>query len=566
MADDNVTSGGGPAKKGPGGILRKPKYSAQVVPASGATATATATAGMSSIISSAYPIAEDDGGVGDDQFVEDQVPVVRPLIRDLVVERDPKLVQRQQAATSNAAITAVPSPHSAPPSGAVASAIEGYAPATGNAGRGDGSNAPVGASGATIIPIPPDPSAGALAGGVPPEMMSAAQQPSASKPSSPSVSNKPKSAGPTAIKSISQLVALAQGTSEEAAEGIDVADIRRRQEAGEEVALETDMAFSCMTEEEYKETLDMAKKMQIGGDKESASGDGSDQKINCDDTDNDDDNEQEEEGITDADFEEGCMLNKGSDEPTLEEVFFGRQQPIFGDDTDDVDDSENESRMSEYEGDGGTHSGGGGGGSGFMDFFGADEDDSVGEPEPAPKAFILLWNAMSSWITPETTAQIQEWQADQEAAGGDAAVIIPSSTLRQPYDLSDIGASRCGGLMSMIKMHLPRALEELGYNKSDGHVRRLAQSRLANFVRTFNFTDASPKFDISLWRALTVILVDICFPSSVLFPDIAKEEQESIEGQKSYVTASISQCGISESEYKYLVNSAMKSLAAGGSG
>ena len=467
MADDNGTSGGGPAKKASGGVLRKPKYSAQVVPATGSTGTG---AGMSSIISSAYPIAEGDDGVGNDEFVEDQVPVVRPLIRDLVVERDPKLVQRQQAA---AAITAAPSPHSAPPSGAVASAIEGYVPVTGNAASGDGSNAAVGTSGATIISIPPNPSA-SVPGGVSPEMMSAAQPPAPPPSSSSSVSNKPKSAGPTVIKSISQLVALAQGTSEEAAEGIDVADIRRRQEAGEEVALETDMAFSCMTEEEYKETVDMAKKMTIGGDTNSTSGDATDQKIDGDD-DDDGDNEQEEEGITDTDFEEGCMLNMGSDEPTLEEVFFGRQQPIFGDDTDDLDDSENESRMSEYEGDGGTHRGGGGGGSGFMDFFGADEDDSVGEPEPAPKAFILLWNAMSSWITPETTTQIQEWQAEQEAAGGDAAALIPSSTLRQPYDLSDIGASRCGGLMSMIKMHLPRALEELGYNKSDGHVRRLAQ-------------------------------------------------------------------------------------------
>ena len=561
MSDANVTSGGGAAKKGSGGILRKPKYSAQVVPATGATGTGT---GMSSaIISSAYPIAEDDeGGVGNDQFAEEQVPVVRPLIRDLVVERDPKLVQRQQAA---AAIAAAPSPRSAPPSGAVASAIEGYAPATGNVGSGDGSNAPVGAysSGATILSMPPNPSAGAP-GGLSPEMMSAAQPPAppTSSSSSSVISNKPKSAGPTVIKSIYQLVALAQGTSEDAAEGIDVADIRRRQEAGEEVALETDMAFSCMTEEEYKETLDMAKKMKIGGDKDSASGDGSDQKIKDDD--DDDDNDEEEEGITDTDFEEGCVLNKGSDEPTLEEVFFGRQQPIFGEDTDDVDDSENESRMSEYEGDGGTHSGGGGG-SGFMDFFGADEDDSVGEPEPAPKAFILLWNAMSSWITPETTAQIQEWQAEQEAAGGDAAALIPSSTLRQPYDLSDIGASRCGGLMSMIKMHLPRALEELGYNKSDGHVRRLAQSRLANFLRTFNFSDASPKFDSSLWRALTVILVDICFPSSLLFPDIiAQNRQQGGEGQSQSLPASISQCGISDSEYEYLVNSAMKSLAAGG--
>ena len=552
MADANVTGGDGPAKKAPGGgILRaKPKYSSSQVVPSSASASATPAgapaAGMSSIISSAYPIAEDDGA--GNQFTEDQVPVVRPLIRDVVVERDPRrrLMQKQAAtATDTAASPAAPSP------GVAASAIEGYAPATGSGGS-------IADAGAAILSIPPDPSA-ASAAGASSGMMTAAARAHPSAPtetlsSSSSTSKKPKSGSPTVIKSISQLVALAQGTSEEAAEGIDVADIRRRQEAGEEVALETDMAFSCMTEDEYKETLDMAKEMKIG-DTKTPEEDSNNQEVDDDDADDD----GNEEG---TDFGEGCMLDRGSEESTMEEVFFGRQQPIFGDDTDDVDDSENESRMSEYEGDGGTH---GGGGSGFMDFFGADEDDSVEEPEPAPKSFILLWNAMSSWITPETTAQIQEWQVEQEAASPSA--VVPSPTLRQPYDLSDIGASRCGGLMSMIKMHLPRALEDLSYDKSNGHVRRLAQSRLANFVRTFDFSaTSSPKFDSSLWRALTVVFVDICFPSSVLYPDVAQKSQEGTTGQIPDVPTSISQCGISASEYKYLVNSAMKSLGCGGGG
>ena len=544
MADANVTSTGGdgpqPTKKAGGGILRKPKYSSsQVVPSSAsATPAGAPAAGMSSIISSAYPIAEDDDA--GNQFIEDQVPVVRPLIRDVVVERDPRRRQMQkQAATATTCTTGtgtdtVASP-AAPSPGVAASAIEGYAPATGSGGS-------IADAGAAILSIPPDPSAASAAGA------------SSGMSSSSSASKKPQSGSPTVIKSISQLVALAKGTSEEAAEGIDVADIRRRQEAGEEVALETDMAFSCMTEDEYKETFDMAKEMKIG-DTKTPGEDNNNQEVDDDDA-NDDGN------VEGTDFEEGCMLNRGSEEPTMEEVFFGRQQAIFGDDTDDVDDSENESRMSEYEGDGGTH---GGGGSGFMDFFGADEDDSVGEPEPAPKSFILLWNAMSSWITPETTAQIQEWQVEQEAASPSA--VVPSSTLRQPYDLSDIGASRCGGLMSMIKMHLPRALEDLGYDKSNGHVRRLAQSRLANFVRTFDFSAASsPKFDSSLWRALTVVFVDICFPSSVLYPDVAQKSQEGATGQTPYAPTSISQCGISASEYKYLVNSAMKSLGCGGGG
>ncbi len=516
MADANVTGGDGPTKKAGGGILRKSKYSSSA----SATPAGAPAAGMSSIISSAYPIAEDDDA--GNQFIEDQVPVVRPLIRDVVVERDPRrrLMQKQAATattTGTGTVTDTAASPAAPSPGVAASAIEGYAPATG--------------------------SGGSIAPSAPTETFS-----------SSSASKKPKSGSPTVIKSISQLVALAQGTSEEAAEGIDVADIRRRQEAGEEVALETDMAFSCMTEDEYKETLDMTKEMKIG-DTKTPGEDSNNQEVDDDDADDD----GNEEG---TDFEEGCMLNRGSEEPTMEEVFFGRQQPIFGDDTDDVDDSENESRMSEYEGDGGTH---GGGGSGFMDFFGADEDDSVGEPEPAPKSFILLWNAMSSWITPETTAQIQEWQVEQEAASPSA--VVPSSTLRQPYDLSNMGASRCGGLMSMIKMHLPRALEDLGYDKSNGHVRRLAQSRLANFVRTFDFSAASsPKFDSSLWRALTVVFVDICFPSSVLYPDVAQKLQEGATVQTPHTPTSISQCGISASEYKYLVNSAMKSLGCGGGG
>ena len=135
MADANVTGGDGPAKKAPGGgILRaKPKYSSSQVVPSSASASATPAgapaAGMSSIISSAYPIAEDDGA--GNQFTEDQVPVVRPLIRDVVVERDPRrrLMQKQAAtATDTAASPAAPSP------GVAASAIEGYAPATGSGG------------------------------------------------------------------------------------------------------------------------------------------------------------------------------------------------------------------------------------------------------------------------------------------------------------------------------------------------------------------------------------------------------------------------------------------------
>ena len=111
--------------------------------------------------------------------------------------------------------------------------------------------------------------------------------------------------------------------------------------------------------------------------------------------------------------------------------------------------------------------------------------------------------------------------------------------------------------MSMLKMNLPRSLEELGFEKSDGHVRRLTEGRLANFCRTFNYSEPMVKFDSTLWKGLTIVFVDICFPAAVLYPDVA-------EHRKTVVPATIAQLGITDSEYNYLTKSAVGSLNAGG--
>jgi len=480
----------------------------------------------------------------------------KPLVRD-VVERDPRKV--------SGVVRGRPISASAGTSSSSSSDIEGYSPVTGagTASTSIGVVTPV-TSNDIIGNIPPPteqdkPEAGPIA---------SFSSKATTHPPSSERTGKPKSGGATVVRSISELVAMAQGTSDEAADGVDVAELRRMQEAGDEVAVETEMSFACMTEDEYKETVQLAERLELLGDKggtktnaSSKSRDGAgyhDRDVKETDA-TDDAGEGEEEGVTDVDFEESCVLNCGGDEPSMEEVFFGKQN-VFGEDTDDDDDSENVERNEEYEGD---RVSGEGDGDGFMNFFGVDDDDSVGEAEPAPKPFIQLWNAMSSWITPETAQILQEW--DKEVVSGDAVASAPSSVLRQPYDTSDIGASRCGGLMSMVKMNLPRALEELGFDRSDNHVRRLAEARLANFVRTFNYSDPMVKFDSTLWKALTVVLVGICFPSSLLYPDVVGESSENDDDVTEISTpATIQQLGISGDEYRYLTKSALKSLSVGG--
>lgn len=549
-----------------GGILKSnPKYSANPNPnARHAAAVVADRLGGDGVVdlNNSSTVAVDGSygrGAGEEQAVaaavsnEAEEAHNKPLVRD-VVERDPR----------KASETFRGRPISASAGTSSSSAIEGYSPVTGagSASATVGIFAPA-TSNEIGIMRPPTERDEVEAGPI------AALSSKATHPPSAERTSEAKSGGATIVRSISELVAMAQGTSDEAAEGVNVAELRRKQEAGEEVAVETEMSFACMTEDEYKETIQLAERLELLGEKDGTKISASTKKRDevgyhdVKETDaTDDADEGEQEGVTDVDFEEGCMLNDGGDEPSMEEVFFGKQT-IFGEDTDDDDDSENVERNEEYEGDRGSSGGGGdASGDGFIDFFGVDDDDSVGEPEPAPKPFIQLWNAMSSWITPETAQILQEW--DKDIVSGDADASALSSALRQPYDTSDIGASRCGGLMSMVKMNLPRALEELGFDRSDSHVRRLAGARLANFVRTFNYSDPMVKFDSTLWKALTIVLVGICFPSSLLYPDVVDELSGNDNDGETSTPATIQQLGITVDEYRYLTKSALKSLSVSG--
>ena len=96
------------------------------------------------------------------------------------------------------------------------------------------------------------------------------------------------------------------------------------------------------------------------------------------------------------------------------------------------------------------------------------ESDDEDVQEAQPRAFSFVWNALSLWLTPEAV----EWMArleGQRESSDTPALYNNERTLQ--VDKSDIGASRCAGLMAMIRMYLPSSMKEL---KHPDDMRRIA--------------------------------------------------------------------------------------------
>eukprot|EP00814_Leptocylindrus_danicus_P008419 CAMPEP_0116003704 /NCGR_PEP_ID=MMETSP0321-20121206/196_1 /TAXON_ID=163516 /ORGANISM="Leptocylindrus danicus var. danicus, Strain B650" /LENGTH=255 /DNA_ID=CAMNT_0003471927 /DNA_START=66 /DNA_END=829 /DNA_ORIENTATION=- len=109
-------------------------------------------------------------------------------------------------------------------------------------------------------------------------------------------------------------------------------------------------------------------------------------------------------------------------------------------------------------------------------------------PAPEPRPFLKIWQALSSWASPLAMELIMEWK--NVGAEWDYSSSSPSRL----YDRSDIGSSRCNGLMSLLKMHLPSALIELGINRgTDGE--KSADKKLGELARAFDFSEPMAKFD-----------------------------------------------------------------------
>jgi len=180
-----------------------------------------------------------------------------------------------------------------------------------------------------------------------------------------------------------------------------------------------------------------------------------------------------------------------------------------------------------------------------------ENDDDVNLSSAPPKAFLFIWQALSDWITPRTVHLVQEWQTNGNADNPERMKEWISQE-----DRSDVGASRCAGLMSILKMHIPKSLEETSLSKNPKSLsKKEMQHRLSNLCRTFDYTQPMAKFNHtkdskSYWRTLCCILLTISIGTNnvgendIILPESAKA------------------IGLTREEYSYFVHKAISSLSA----
>ena len=156
------------------------------------------------------------------------------------------------------------------------------------------------------------------------------------------------------------------------------------------------------------------------------------------------------------------------------------------------------------------------------------DDDHLmeGHPGPEPRAFMKIWTALSTWLTPEAVAMLKHPSISKEA---------PIHT--------DIAASRCTGIMAMVNMHLPRARKELGIPEGDI---KSVKRRVSDWLRCLDYSQQTHKLSTNLWRCMTVVLIDIV-----------------LSAHPTDLPHAASAVGMTNEEYRYLTQSAIKSLQQG---
>lgn len=237
--------------------------------------------------------------------------------------------------------------------------------------------------------------------------------------------------------------------------------------------------------------------------------------------------------VIEADLEFSVMSKQEYDELMEDQrievqpadVFRGRFDAFSGDDDEDEDDDDPVFSFRNGEDD---------------EELWSDTDDHMEiTPPREPRAFIKLWETLSQWVTPEAIMLLKDWQND------DAMEV--STDWVPVVDTSDIAASRCAGIMALLSMNLQRSLKELGYTSD---VDRVAKHRLADLLRSFNYSRSTARLDTSLWRAMTCVLLSMV---------LSGKEDKPVKDIPDSATA----VGLTVEEFSYLTKSCFKSLDAG---
>jgi hypothetical protein len=177
-------------------------------------------------------------------------------------------------------------------------------------------------------------------------------------------------------------------------------------------------------------------------------------------------------------------------------------------------------------------------------YFDDDGHQDGQEFERKPRAFRLLWDTLSEWITPEAMQYLSFLEeTTKESNSGQQNWTCPA------IERSDVESSRGAGLMAMVKLYLPKSLEELGF---PSELRRTADIRLGELLRTFNYVQEAPKLPVKLWKAMTCILLEI-----VMVEHGAKDDAGT---KKTALPPSVATVEMTMDEYRYLTHSVVKTF------
>ena len=191
-----------------------------------------------------------------------------------------------------------------------------------------------------------------------------------------------------------------------------------------------------------------------------------------------------------------------------------------------------------------------------------DSDDETEEESTIPihanntgemRAFLLIWQTLTKWVTPETTAllQGQNFEEKDTTPQYTATEESPSTSVRRSVE---IGASRRSGIMSMMRMYFARSISELKrlpqqtqQQKDILNDSRVIEQRLGDLVRTFDVNGSVAKFNAKQWKLMTTILIVISFP------ELTSQEKD--------LPKSAQSLNMTPEEYQYLTRSALSSLS-----
>jgi hypothetical protein len=196
-----------------------------------------------------------------------------------------------------------------------------------------------------------------------------------------------------------------------------------------------------------------------------------------------------------------------------------------------------------------------------------DDDDlwsQTSEEPKEPRAFLLLWNTLADWVTPEAVMWFRLFHQNTSPSWEDEDQLVATnnfefstSTFLPNRERTDIEDTRCSGLSAMLHMHLshclpppPPLLDELQ------HPEKLVdpldiQRRLADFIRLFSFRNPTPRLTTKLWRAMTSILIDM-----------VRHGKHNDKNESTSLPPSAIAVGLTIEEYTYLTKTCLLSFDA----